>query len=268
MTKDQDWDYYDKSIRSYIYLDCRLKQKYYSQSVREAEDEEQYQTGMLSSMREHGDLQLHDTDGIWFTRSEDPEFYLWPTFPSEDADSLDERVVPSDVRTCNLCDLICQIRDDNRYLLDDGSCPYADAVSKPQLIYLKVQDYDRPCQDFLHPLLLQDIKTINKRRARIAKARIWKHLQEPRWMHTLINSGQRISDVWKRNYTPVTFYFNSFASVWLYIKNLPPDVKHNRHLLRRVRENLELSPSFHACLRQGAWEHRMLKNIDSHIEEM
>ena len=251
VSREKEWDYYDERARSHVYLECRLHQKFYSQTVHDAEEEEQYLSGMASPMREHGDLQLADSDGTWFTRSDDPESYLWPTWPDEEADSLDEKLRGGEVRTCGLCDVICDIRDDERYLLEDGSCPFPDP--EPQQDYWKVEDYDRPCQDFLHPLLLQDLQAINRRRARIAKAHIWRYLREPKWMHALVNSGQKMIDVWRRNYQPATFYFNSFESVWLYIKNLPPEVKENKHLLRRIRDNLELSSSFVENLAKGEW---------------
>jgi len=211
------------------------------------EEAEKYQAGLGTESFESPDLQLADTNGVWFTRSDDPEFFRW----SPDSD---------EAKTCSICDVVCDIREMGEYMRDDGFCPYDDPG--PESVYLKVEDNDRACQDFLHPLLLQDIKAINKRRARIAKANIWKYLQEPRWMNALINSGQRMIDVWKRNYKPVTFYFNSFESIVLYLKNMPVEMKRNKHLLRRIRENLELSPSYKVNLEKGEWEERMLRNVE------
>lgn len=260
--KSQDWDYYDKECRSYIYLECRLHQKFYAQSVLEEEAQDQYISGVSSSMREHRDLQLTDTNGVWFTRSEDPECYLWPVHESED-ESLEGIIISDEPRTCSRCDIICDIRNDKRYLNEDGTCPYPEPA--PQLKYWKVDDNDKPCQDFLHPLLLQDIKAINKRKARMAKSKLWGYLKQEKWMHALINSGERIIDVWKRNYQPITFYYRSFETIWLYVKNLPPHTKENKHLLKRIRENIEYSSSFNECLERGEWERRMLEKIEGYV---
>ena len=54
---------------------------------------------------------------------------------------------------------------------------------------------------------------LNRKRRKAAKVYIWKYLKEAHWMHTLINSGQRMIDVWERNYRPVTFYFRSFETI-------------------------------------------------------
>jgi hypothetical protein len=258
VSKGEDYDYYDRESRSYVFLECRLHQKYYSQSILEAELEDQYVSGVSSSLREHRDLQLADSDGVWFTRSEDPECYLWPTYPGEE--DLDEKVIADEPRTCNRCDLICDIRNDKRYLNEDGTCPYPDP--SPVLKYWKVGDNDKPCEDFLHPLLLQDVKAMNRKRARIAKAKLWNYLKQKKWRDMLINKGERIIDVWKRNYQPVVFYFKSFETIWLYLKNLPPEMKKNKYLLKRIRQNLEYSPSYKECLERGEWERRMLGKID------
>jgi hypothetical protein len=171
VSKAEDYDYYDPAIRSYVYLECRLQQKHYSQSILEAELEEQYLSGLSSEQREHPDLQLADTDGRWFSNSNDPESYLWPTPVGYTAEEEEEN--KKDVaRACGKCSLICDIRDDARYLNEDGSCPFPDAYSSPILKYWKIKDYDQPCQDFLHPLLLQDIKAINQRRRRATKAKL------------------------------------------------------------------------------------------------
>jgi len=42
-------------------------------------------------------------------------------------------------------------------------------------------------------------------------------------------------------------------------------MKHNNHLLQRIRKNLEYSPSYKENLAKGEWERRMLNNIDSFI---
>lgn len=182
---------------------------------------------------------------------------MWPSFPGEDDESLEDRV--DEFRTCKSCDIICEIRNDKQYLNDDGTCPYPDP--EPQLKYWKVEDNDRPCEDFLHPLLLQDIPAINSRKRRAAKSKLGGYLKQKKYRDLLINKGERIIDIWKRNYQPVTFYFRSFETVWLYMKNLPPEMKGNKHLLQRIRENLEYSPSFKECLERGEWKERMLGKI-------
>lgn len=246
VSRADHWDYYDKTTRSFINLDCRLHQKHYTPSLLQIEEADKHQSGLSTETYETPDLQLADSNGIWFTRSEDPELYNW----SPDSD---------EPKTCNLCDIVCDIRDMQEYLHDDGTCPFDDPA--PSIIYHRIDDHDQPCRDYLHPLFLQDIKSINRRRARTAKAHIWKHLQEPRWRHALINSGQRMADVWRRNYKPVHVYFDSFQTIALYLKNLPPHMRQNRNLLQRIKENMEGSPSFKENLQKGDWEERLLKNI-------
>ena len=160
VSRGDRWDFYDKSSRSYISLECRLNQKHYTPSLLEIEEAEKYQSGLGTATFEHPDLQLHDTNGKWFTRSEDPELYRWS---------------PDEVKECTICDQVCEIRDMKEYM-KDGSCPYDDPA--PQPVYSKVQDQDNPCRDFLHPLLLQDIEAINRRRRRTAKSKLWSYLRQ------------------------------------------------------------------------------------------
>ena len=220
--------------------------------MREREEADKYQSGLSAESFEHPDLQLHDTNGVWFTRSEDAELYRWPTEAEES-------------KACRICDIVCDIRDMEKYMLADGGCPYHDTMPEP--VYFKVQDYDRPCQDFLHPLLLQDIKAINQRRRRAAKSKLWGYLKQKQWRDKLINKEERIRDVWHRNYRPAVFYFNSLETIALYLKNLPPEMKQNRGLLKRIRENLKYSPSFKENLAKGEWEKRMFKNIRRYVEQ-
>ena len=251
--REQEWDYFDTRRKSFISLDCKLHQKYYLPSAVEIENRESYLSGIPLQAREHPDLQLHDSDGVWFTRSDDPKCYYWPP-------DVDEK------KTCNLCDIICEIRDWDKYLTEDGSCPYND--NPPGLGYWKVQDYDRVCENFLHPLLLQNIDSINRKKRKAAKAKIWKYLKEPKWMHTLINSGQTMKEVWERNYKPVTFYFNSFETILLYIKNSPENLRKNKTWLKHIRKNLEKSPSFEELLRESWYEEELLERIDKMMKEM
>jgi hypothetical protein len=247
VSRGEAWDYYDRQTRSYVYLHCRLGQKQFSPSLLQVEEAEKYQCGLSTESYETPDLQLADTNGVWFTRSDDPEFYRWPEEAEEG-------------KTCTICELVCEIRDEKRYMRADETCPYDDAA--PELIYTKVQDNDHPCYDFLHPLLLQDIKAINRRRARTTKAKLWSYLKQKRWRDALIQKEDRMIDVWNRNYQPVTFYFSSFESIALYIKNMPAAMRRNKHLLKRVRENLELSPSYRENLEKGEWEKRMLRRVE------
>jgi hypothetical protein len=245
------WDYYDRSSKSYINLECRLNQKYYTPSLLQIEEAEKYQSGLGTQSYEHHDLQLYDSNGAWFTRSDDPELYRWP-------------IGSEDPKECNICDIVCDIRDMKEYSRENGSCPYDDPT--PQPVYSKVQDYDGSCRDFLHPLLLQDIKAINRKRARTTKAKLWGYLKQKKWRDALINKGDRMVDVWKRNYQPVKFYYDSFGSAYLYLKNLPQEMKKNKLLIQRVKDNLKYSPSFNNCSQEGEWEKRMFKNIDKFVE--
>ena len=56
--------------------------------------------------------------------------------------------------------------------------------------------------------------------------------------------------------------------MWLYVKNLPEEMRRNKHLLKRIRDNLELSPSYKECLERGEWEERMLGNIEMAVEKV
>jgi len=209
------------------------------------EEAEKYQTPTGIESYETPDLQLADQNGRWMTRSEDPESYQHRPW--------------DEPKTCDLCDIVCDIRDDERYLQDDGSCPFPD--SAPELRYWKIEDNDRECQDFLHPILLQNIEAINRKRRKAAKAHIWKYLKEERWMHTLINSGQRMIDVWERNYKPVTFYFRSFETIYLYLKTLPKE-RRTPQFVQHIRRNIEYSPSFKQLLRGRSYEAELLRKID------
>jgi hypothetical protein len=245
------WDYYDRASRSYVFLRCRLNQKYYTPSLLQIEEADKYNSGLSTETYETPDLQLADQNGRWMTRSEDPDCYRWPA--------------DDEPRACGKCELICEIREDARYLNEDGTCPFPDAPPEPA--YWKVNDEDKPCQDFLHPLLLQDLDAINRRKRRAAKAKIWSYLKEPKWMHALINSGDRMIDVWRRNYQPVAFYYRSFDTIKLYVKNLPSEAKKNKHLLNRIRDNIRKSPSFQQLL--GSWEEEAkLEELEGYIGKL
>ena len=254
VTKKDNYDYYDPKTGRYMYLECQLFQKHFSPSPRDVEERQKYLSGTSLPSFETPDLQLADTDGVWMTRSDDPDLYQW------DGDS-------DTPETCSICELVCDIRDDERYLNEDDTCPFP-PLETPRPEYWKITGYDQKCGDFLHPLLLDNIEAINRKRKRAAKAHIWKHLQEPKWMHTLINSGQRMVDVWRRNYQPATFYFRSFETVYLYLRNVPAETRSKQMLAKHIRRNLEFSPSFQQLLSGSNedWERRMLEKIGHYAE--
>ncbi len=252
VTRADDWDYYDRRRKAYIQLDCRIHNKYYSPSPPELEEEQNWFSGMATETREYPDLQLHDSDGVWFTRSDDPECYYY------------DYEIESTPKTCTDCETICDIRNWDKYLNPDGTCPYPDPP--PQPIYWKIE-YDRTCNYFLHPLLLQDIDVINRKRRKMAKARIWKYLKEPRWMHRLISKEKPIMQAWMRNYEPAKFYFNSFESILLYVrKAAPAKIRRDKRTLQLIRSNLEKSPSFSDLL-DDPYEEYLLERLDETIAE-
>lgn len=83
-------------------------------------------------------------------------------------------------------------------------------------------------------------------------------------MHTLINSGDRMIDVWKRNYQPVTFYFRSFETIVLYLKSLPAAAK-TPTFLNHLWHNLEMSPSFNELRERSNYEQMMFSKIDQMV---
>jgi hypothetical protein len=248
VSRDGHWDYYDRSSRSYIYLRCRINQKYWTPSLLQIEEDEKFASGMGSATFETADLQLADQNGRWMTRSDDPECYSQMPF--------------EEPKACSICDIVCDIRDDERYLLEDGSCPFDDPP--PQLHYWKVNDADLPCQDFLHPLLLQDVDAMNRKRRRMAKSKLWGYLKQKKWRDALIDKGESILDVWGRNYQQVNFYYRSFETIILYLKSLPSERKTSM-FLRYLHRNLETSPSFKALVRDER-EKRLLEKIGGLVE--
>jgi len=245
------WDYYDTNKKAYIYLECRLRQKYMSPTLLQIEEAEKYHSALATESYETSDLQLADQNGVWMTRSDDPECYRHRPF--------------DEAKTCNICDLVCDIRDDQRYLNSDGTCPYSDVPS--DLMYWKIQDGDQPCGDFLHPLLLENIESINRRRRKKAKAHLAKYLSQSRWIHALINSKTPIRQVWQRHYQPLQVYFRSFETIVLYLKNAPVHIQNNRQFLTHLRRNLEFSPSFKRLLRgeNADQERGWLRKLDGYI---
>jgi hypothetical protein len=239
--KEAYWDYYDTAIRQYVFLSCRLHQKYYAPSLLQIEESEKYHSGSGTATYETPDLQLTDYNGRWMTRSDDPECYPHRAW--------------DEVKTCNICDIVCDIRDDIKYLNEDGACPFPDAVPGP--MYWKVNDADEPCRDFLHPVMLSNIEATNRKRRKAAKAHLWKYLRDPHWLHLQINSGRRMIDVWKTHYHPMTFYFRSFETIALYLKSLPKEKK-TPMFLAHLRKNLRQSGSFEQLLKKESerilWE--------------
>lgn len=264
-TAEEAYDYREGG-RYYKIESCRLHQLYYTQSPLEAELEENYRSGLTTQQHSTPDAQLHDSNGIWFTNTSDPENYhqITPLQALDDEISDPEDDYDLETKICRNCSIICEIRDWDKYLNEDGTCPYPDAT-EPQPIYRRVEK-DRECGDYLHPLLLQDLERLNQKRRRIAKSKLWGYLKQKKWRDTLIQKGEPISAVWRRNYRPAVVYYRSFETVFLYLKNLPPEMKSNKFLLQRVRKNIEYSPSFKQCLGRGEWEERMLGNIDRIIK--
>ena len=113
----------------------------------------------------------------------------------------------------------------------------------------------------MHPLMLQNIESINRKRRKAAKAHILKYLKA-HWMNSLINSGQRMSDVWERNYKPVEFYYRSFEQIYLYLKTLPKERK-TPMFLQHIRGNMEKSQSFEQLVKESEYERGMLGKIDT-----
>ncbi len=86
-------------------------------------------------------------------------------------------------------------------------------------------------------------------------------------MHTLINSGEPILQAWRRNYKPVRFYFNSFETILLYVRNAAPTpIKRSKRALKHIRKNLEKSPSFDQLLGDPYEEH-LLGRLEEFIAE-
>ena len=250
--KEAYWDYYDSQTRSFVFLQCRIHQKFWTPSLLQIEESEKYHSGSGTASYEAPDLQMSDQNGRWMTRSDDPDLYRHTPFDFES-------------KTCSVCDLVCDIRDNKQYLKPDDTCPFSDAESSYELVYWKIEDNDQPCQDFLHPMLLQNIDAINRKRRKAAKAHIWKYLKNSHWMHTLINSGQRMIDVWQRNYQPVVVYYRSLEQIYLYLKTLPK-AKKTPIFLQHVRKNLEKSPSYEQLLDQE-YERQMLKKINEIVQK-
>ena len=251
--RNEEWDYYDRSKRTYVSLECRIHNKYYLPSIVETENQKNYESGISTETREHPDLQLADSNGIWWTNSNDPEMYHYDYFK----DSIEKQ--------CSDCDTICEIRNWEKYLNKDGTCPYPDP--SPQPIYKKVK-YDEPCDSFLHPLLLQDIDAINRKRRRMAKTHIWKYLKQPKWMHALINSEQTMMQVWRRNYRPAQVYFSSFEMIKLYLKTMPEHMKQSKRLVQRIQENIKKSPSARKLVQESWYEEDLRDEVERCIGKL
>ena len=248
--REDNWDYFDTRTRQYVYLHCIIHQKFWTDSLLQIENRDKWYTPTGIESFETPDLQLADTNGRWFTRSDDPEWYAWD--PEYD-----------DPMKCERCELVCDVREDERYLNPDGTCPFPDPA--PNLKYTYVQDYDRPCRDFLHPLMLENLDAINRKRRRAAFHHIARYLKEARWIHALINSGQTITEVWERNYQPATFYFSSFDTILKYIRSRPRKQQENQQWLRHIWGNVQKSSSYRELLTWGSWEE---EEIHDTLEEI
>ena len=236
--REDNWDYYDSRSRRYIYLDCSIHQKFWTDSPLKIENTEKWHTPTGRESFETPDLQLADTNGSWFTNSDDPERYSWNP-------EYDEPM------TCGRCETVCDVRDDERYLETDGACPFPDPA--PVQKYSGVRDYDSRCGDFLHPLVLENLDAINRKRRKVAYNHISGYLKQPRWIHALINSGQTIREVWGRHYQPATFYYSSFDTILKYIRSRPEKLRKNRQWLRHVWSNSKKSPSYRELRKFGSY---------------
>jgi hypothetical protein len=245
LPKEAYWDYYDSGKKAYIRLDCKIHQKYATPTLLQIEESEKFHTPVGSASYETPDLQLADYNGRWMTRSDDP--YLYPNKPFDGA------------KDCSICDIVCEIREDVRYLNKDGTCPFPDVAPEPT--YWKVAEQKAtPCGDYLSPLMLLDLEAVNRKRRRKAYHFLKGYLQQPKWLHAQINSERRMIDVWEKHYQPVTFYFKSFETIILYIKSLKKK-RRTPQFLQHLRKNLEFSPSFEQLLQKES-EQGLLKKID------
>lgn len=236
--REDNWDYYDTRKRQYIHLACSIHQKYWTDSLLEIENADKWHTPVGRESYETRDLQLADTNGTWFTLSDDPEWYQWNP-------DYDESM------TCPRCELVCEVRDDKRYLNEEATCPFPDPA--PVLKYTSVQDYDRPCQDFLHPLLLENIDSVNRKRRKAAFHHLAGYLRQPKWIHALINTGQSITEVWERNYQPAMCYYSSFDTILKYVRSRPRELQKNRQWVRHLWNNARKSPSYRELRRFGSY---------------
>ena len=244
VSKEAYFDFYDRGSRRYVFLECRLHQKFLMVSDLERDREEKhfFPTGTQSS--EYSDLQLADQNGVWMSRSEDEACYQHTPF--------------EEPKTCSDCDIsICDIRDWEEYL-DNGTCPFPDPP--PAQTYWRIGDGDRPCRDFLHPNLLLDLEAVNRKRRKMAYNKLRKYLSQPYWLHRTINSGQRILDIWQRNYRPAEAFYRSFETLILYLKNTPERRK-TPAFLGLLRKNIQHSPS-HKSLLEDSYERSLWQKLD------
>lgn len=201
--KEAYWDYYDSTLRAFVYLDCRIHQKYAVPSLLQIEDADKFASGIATASYETPDLQLADYNGRWMTRSDDPESY--PHRPWDEA------------KHCGICDMVCDIRDDKRYLNSDGTCPYPDNAPGP--LYWRVGEQTvKPCGDYLSPVMLLNLDAVNRKRRRKAKAFLWGYLKEKKWLDAHIQSERRMIDVWEKHYQPLQFYLPSMETLWLFVQ--------------------------------------------------
>lgn len=226
--KEAYWDYYDTTQKAYIRLDCKIHQKYATPTLLQIEEAEKFHTPTGSASYETPDLQLADYNGRWMTRSDDPESYAHKPW--------------DEPKNCSICDIVCEIRNDEKYLNEDGTCPYPDTAPEPT--YWRVDEQRiKPCGDYLSPVMLLNLEAVNRKRRRKAKAFLWGYLKEKKWRDTHINSGRRMIDVWEKHYKPLVFYFRSFETIFLYLKTLPNNAKTNQ-FIKHLKKNLSTSPSF------------------------
>ena len=157
------------------------------------------------------------------TRSDDPEVY--PQKPWDEA------------KNCTICDIVCDIRDDKRYLNEDGTCPFPDPMPEP--MYWRVSEQRaEPCGDYLSPVMLLNLEAVNRKRRRKAYNFLKGYLSKPEWIHAQINSGRRMIDVWEKHYQPLRFYLRSMDTLKLYLKSVPME-KRTEQFISHVMKNVE-----------------------------
>jgi hypothetical protein len=186
------------------------------------------------------------------TRSDDPDCYPHKPFDFEK-------------KNCSICDLVCNVRDDERYLNEDGSCPYPDSVSEP--VYWLVADQKvSSCKEYLSPTMLLDLDAVNRKRRRKTKAFLWGYLKEKKWLDLQINSGRRMIDVWEKHYKPLQFYLPSVETLWLYVKNVPRKQR-SKQFVSHIVSNVEKYCVNLDELLLNEWEQKMWGKIERLTDE-
>ena len=246
-SKESYFDYYDTSQKAYIRLDCKIHQKYQTPTLLEIEEAEKFHSPTGNSTYETPDLQLADYNGKWMTRSDDPEVYPHKLYEFE-------------TKNCSICDIVCDIRDEEKYLNEDGSCPFP-SDTMPDPIYWKVADQKTTaCKDYLSPVMLLNLDSVNRKRRRKTYNFLKGYLQEKKWLDLHIQSQRKIVDVWEKHYQPLQFYLPSMEALWLYVKNVPKR-KRTEQFVSHIVHNVEnWCVNFEELLKKE-WERKMWEKV-------